>query len=64
MAVEYLKKAEKTAASGEQDVRATVEQVLADIEAGGDDKAREYSAKFDKWDGDIIVAEGRPKGSG
>ena len=56
MTVEYLKRAEKTSASGEQDVRATVESVLAEIEAGGDDKAREYSAKFDKWDGDIIVS--------
>ncbi len=55
MAVEYLKKAAKTAASGEQDVRATVESVLAEIEAGGDDKAREFALKFDKWDGDIIV---------
>jgi sulfopropanediol 3-dehydrogenase len=64
MAVDYLKKAEKTAASGEQDVRATVEQVLADIEAGGDDKAREYSAKFDKWDGDIIVSSDAIKAAG
>lgn len=55
MTIEYLKKADKTSASGEDDVRATVEAVLAEIEAGGDDKAREYSAKFDKWDGDIIV---------
>ncbi|NNE23844.1 MAG: histidinol dehydrogenase [Rhizobiales bacterium] len=57
MTVEYLKKADKTSASGEDDVRATVESVLAEIEAGGDDKAREYSAKFDKWDGDIIVSD-------
>ncbi|MDH3740860.1 MAG: histidinol dehydrogenase, partial [Hyphomicrobiales bacterium] len=56
MTVEYLKKADMTSASGEDDVRATVESVLAEIEAGGDDKAREYSAKFDKWDGDIIVS--------
>ena len=33
MAVEYLKRADKTSASGEQDVRATVESVLAEIEA-------------------------------
>ncbi|MGI9463382.1 MAG: histidinol dehydrogenase [Aestuariivirgaceae bacterium] len=56
MAVKYLKKAEKTSASDEQDVRATVEAVLAEIEAGGDEKAREYALKFDKWDGDIIVS--------
>ena len=56
MAVEYLKKAEKTAASDEQDVRETVANVLAEIEAGGDDAAREYARKFDKWDGEIIVS--------
>ncbi len=56
MAVEYLKRAAKTSASDEQDVRATVEKVLAKIEAGGDDAAREYAAKFDKWDGNIIAS--------
>ena len=56
MAVEYLKKAGKTAATGEQDVRATVQALLDDIEAGGEAKAREYAAKFDKWEGDIVVS--------
>ncbi len=57
MVVEYLKKAEKTAATGEQDVRATVQAILDDIEAGGDAKAREYAAKFDKWNGEIVVSQ-------
>ncbi len=56
MAIDYLKKAEKTAATGEDDVRATVQGILDDIEAGGDAKAREYAAKFDKWEGDIVVS--------
>ncbi len=56
MAVEYLKKADKTAATGEQDVRATVQAILDDIEAGGEAKAREYAAKFDKWEGEIVVS--------
>ena len=56
MAVEYLKRAAKTAASGEHDVRETVETVLAEIEAGGDDTARQYAAKFDKWEGEIVVS--------
>jgi sulfopropanediol 3-dehydrogenase len=56
MAVHYLKKAEKTAATGEEDVRATVQAILDDIEAGGEAKAREYAAKFDKWEGDIVVS--------
>ena len=57
MSVQYLKKAEKTAATGEQDVRATVQAILDDIESGGEEKAREYAAKFDKWTGDIVVSK-------
>jgi len=56
MAVHYLKRADKTAATGEQDVRATVQEILDEIEAGGEDKARDYAARFDKWDGDIVVS--------
>ena len=36
MAVTHLIQAEKTAASGEGDVRETVRRVLDEIEAGGD----------------------------
>ncbi len=58
--MDYLKKAEKTAATGEQDVRVAVEEILGAIEAGGDDAARAYARKFDKWEGDIVVdAEAR-----
>ncbi|MDH3474080.1 MAG: histidinol dehydrogenase [Rhodospirillales bacterium] len=57
MAVSYLKKAEKTAATGEEDVRATVQAILDAIEAGGEAKVREYAAKFDKWDGEIVVSD-------
>ncbi len=56
MAVRYLKKAEKTAATGEQDVRETVARMLDEIEAGGEEKAREYSRKFDNWQGEILVS--------
>ncbi len=55
MAVEYLKKAPKTSATGEQDVRAAVQKILEEIEAGGDDVARSYARQFDKWDGEIVV---------
>ena len=57
MTVRYLKKAEKTAATGEEDVRATVQAILDEIEAGGEAKAREYAAKFDKWEGETVVSE-------
>jgi len=56
MALEYLKKAEKTSATGEQDVRATVQRILDEIEAGGDEVARCYAAQFDKWEGEILVS--------
>lgn len=55
MAIEYLKKAEKTAATGEQDVRETVQGILDDIERGGDERAQDYAARFDKWEGEIRV---------
>lgn len=55
MTVEYLKKAEKTSATGEEDVREAVEAILHEIETGGDAAALRYAQKFDKWDGDIVV---------
>ncbi len=55
MASEYLKRAAKTAATGESDVRVTVQTMLDEIEAGGEDKAADYSRRLDKWDGAIVV---------
>lgn len=55
MTREYLKKAPLTSASDASDVQETVRKILADIEAGGDDTAREYAAKFDKYEGNIIL---------
>ena len=56
MAIEYLKKAEKSAATGEADVRETVANILSEIESGGEDVARRYAREFDKWDGEIVVS--------
>ncbi len=55
MTREYLKKATLTAQSDASDVGDTVRTILNDIEAGGDAKALEYAAKFDKYDGSIIL---------
>ncbi|AXI41990.1 histidinol dehydrogenase [Sulfitobacter sp. SK011] len=55
MAREYLKKATLTSKSDASDVHETVVKILSDIEAGGDDAAREYARKFDKYDGNIIL---------
>lgn len=57
MARNYLKKADLTSSSDVSDVRATVQQVLDDIEAGGDKVALEYAAKFDKYEGTLVLTE-------
>ncbi|MCP5083332.1 MAG: histidinol dehydrogenase [Alphaproteobacteria bacterium] len=57
MAVTYLKKASKTAATGEQETRKIVETMLSEIEAGGEDVARAYGEKLDKYSGEIVATE-------
>lgn len=56
MAIKYLKRASKTAATGEADVRATVQAMLDEIEAGGEAKAADYARRLDKWEGEIVVS--------
>ncbi len=56
MSIDYAKKAEKTAATGEEDVRVAVQAILDEIEAGGEEKAKAYAAKFDGWNGEIMVS--------
>ena len=53
----YLKKALKTSQTDSNDVRATVQEILDDIETRGDIAAQEYAAKFDRYDGNIILTE-------
>ncbi|WP_299868282.1 histidinol dehydrogenase [uncultured Roseobacter sp.] len=57
MAREYLKKAAKTAMTDAGDVRETVQNILNDIEAGGDAAALKYAEKFDNYQGSIILNE-------
>jgi sulfopropanediol 3-dehydrogenase len=56
MSVTYLKKASRTAESGRQDVQATVQSMLNELEAGGDGVARRFARELDNWDGDILVS--------
>jgi len=51
MAIQYLKQSKPEAERAEDDakVRSTVEQILKDIEARGDDAVRELSQKFDDY---------------
>ena len=53
----YLKKATLTAQSNASDVSETVKSILDDIEAGGDAIALEYAAKFDGYEGNILLTE-------
>ena len=53
----YLKKAQLTANSSASEVHETVKNILTDIEAGGDSKAKEYASKFDKYQGNIILTD-------
>lgn len=57
MTREYLKKATKTAQTDASDVRATVMGILDDIQAGGDEAALRYAAKFDQWDGPVMLTD-------
>ncbi len=56
MTTTYLKRASKTAATGEADVHATVQTMLNEIEAGGEAKAADYARRLDKWEGGIVVS--------
>ena len=56
MPIAYLKKASKTSTTDASDVHETVRTILAEIEAGGDKAALEYAARFDKYDGSIILS--------
>ena len=55
MTREYLKKATLTAKSDASEVHETVKTILADIESGGDAKAKEYAAKFDRYEGNVML---------
>ncbi|MGB0505358.1 MAG: histidinol dehydrogenase [Pikeienuella sp.] len=57
MSREYLKKATLTAKSDASDVHDIVSNILNEIEAGGDASALEYAAKFDNYDGPILLSE-------
>lgn len=57
MTREYLKKATLTAKSDASKTHEIVQGILSDIEEGGDAKALEYGAKFDKYDGNILMTD-------
>ena len=57
MTVEYLKKADLTSKTDASETTKIVQEILDTSEAGGDAAAMEYAAKFDKYDGEIILSD-------
>ena len=57
MTIKYLKKAPLHSRSDDTKTQQIVRDILNDIEAGRDKKALEYAAKFDKYDGEIILSK-------
>ena len=51
----YLKKASFTSQTDASNVHQTVQNILSEIEEGGDQKALEYAAKFDKYVGNVLL---------
>ena len=51
----YLKTANRTAETDSADVRATVQAILDEIEAGGEAAALKYAGKFDRYDGNTVL---------
>jgi sulfopropanediol 3-dehydrogenase len=55
MTITYLKKASKTPDTETGTAQAVVAEMLARIEAEGEDAVRHYARALDKWDGPIVV---------
>ena len=57
MTIKYLKKAPLHSRSKDTKTQKIVQDILSEIEEGGDEKALEYAAKFDNYDGEIILSK-------
>lgn len=55
MAITYLKRADKTPETETDAARKVVTDMLATIEAGGEQAVRDYALKLDKWDGPVLL---------
>ena len=56
MAISYLKKASKIPKTGEDKTRAIVKDMLNQLNAGGESKAKQYAKDLDNWSGDILLS--------
>lgn len=57
MTRKYLKKATLTSESDASQTHEIVTKILSEIEAGGDKAAMEYAAKFDQYDGNVMLTQ-------
>lgn len=57
MAIEYLKRASRTADDTTSEARPVVEAMLMEIAKGGEAAIRDYAAKLDGWHGPIVVSD-------
>jgi len=57
MTITYLKKAEKTPQTGTEETRQIVSDMLAKIEAGGEEAALSYGRDLDGFHGEAIVSD-------
>ncbi len=57
MAIEKLKTATKTPLTGAADTTRIVTEMLAKIEAGGEEAATQYATDLDKYTGPIVIGE-------
>jgi len=56
MSLDYLKRAAKSPDSETNTARKVAEDMLARIEAGGEQAVRDYAAKLDGWSGPIVMS--------
>ncbi len=57
MPIEYLKKADLKSDTDASNTQEIVRGILDEIEAGGDAAAMRYAAKFDKYDGNVVLTK-------
>ena len=57
MTIKYVKKAEKTPQTGSDETRNIVADMLAKIEAGGEEVALAYGRDLDSYSGGVIVSD-------
>ena len=57
MAITYIKNAVKTSKTGTDETRKIVSEMLAKIEAGGEEAALAYGRDLDGYHGQAIVSE-------